>query len=1404
MSKLRKIFLLICVGLFLVSLSFSIATVWAKYVSEQGGNGTLGGDDGYDLPYEVSNPVTVNTQEDLFNAIQYGYSHIKLGDQMKNPFIVTENVTNLNRSLILDLNGKEIQRNSRDPMLSIGTDVTLTLIDTSADKSGGLYNPVGSVLLVNGGSLLVTQGKFESGPRPAEYFSKEAADRIDTQQSLTVSVSTQSGVEQRSMPVFVPKVTWENGEVSYVDGNVYFDVQYGSIAADTYCYFVTSDGFTSGETVAFDKTAADFAYSYYAHPSTSPNAYQYIGVSAPSGTLNEDYVEVTIYGYERNIATAMEADVNYAAVTMESGNLDIDVNAATNTGLPSESGSFWSYFGVASSYCVNATGGTMTVNTTGMFSTVNPDDIPAAGLAKESKGVCISCSYQTDRGSLTLDSGTYVSYLGDTIYVSAGHMYVNGGTFQKDASSSKQSAIGANDAIIGISGSGSELDIAGSSEQDKIKFNLSGSGVYGIRSSGTGNTSLTVTNAEFRFEEKEGNTYWSNNHGMYVTGGTINATNCLFDVASNNSYGIRSVDGNTATSSAVNVNHCVFNMTGQEAVGVYAAAGEVNLNGSGTANSYSLFYIEHVVNCYGVYAAGSSALDVNVNSAQFFMGQTYYATEGRNNARNGAAVYADNANAVIRLGDGLFITAGDAVSGVYANAGEIQAVAGDHKTVIITGAVYDNYVAGVSHFPRGGNDYTVDVVDSADFAATQTDATASHGIITLGGTITLDSVFVSVFGSHASGIYSVGGDILINGNMDLVVRTVDNVNTRNLLTSTAVGTQGGNVTLNGSAKVLSDSLGIYVESGNLDVNDALEMNSTRGTAVYVNGGNLKFTHGKSAVIDCVIDETCKWRDGDGYSDAVLVHSGTFTTNGQLTIHHKGLPNSTAFSGSMIRSYAVRVEGTEQQKSTFESLSDQNTMIENTVGGGIYVNGGDILINRATIQTEGYGLALRGSTATSGAVTIQSGLDLVSTRTTGIYITGGSLTLESGSVANIDSTIDIDYTFCETTATITDDAVFVQNGSLDAKGTFNVTHTGLESDRNQTGAALYRDYVINSYAVRVDTVGSSVANVFIQSGTIVNDIGGGVYVSGGNVTLGDGGDNSLITVRTEGYELHDGYQTIVGAANNWAYRLNKTGGPAVKLNGGSLTIHNGTYVATQGDGIVVQNGTAEIRGGQFIGNDYYEASSGGLVAGVAASYAFKVYGGTANVYNGSFGSLSDGTISNGNGALVTGDAASQVTAVANIYGGSFVVNGQGGFSIYEYATVTFDPYGGANGSGGEIYAKGDAAGLIIERSNGNNVRINIDGGTFESIRTLNGDGIWYGDADAELYISGGTFIGTSRSGLHSDGGVNPGSNIQLSGGTFKGGESGIGGTYTQWLILVNGFRFQDSWDGGYRVVEVVPN
>ena len=1164
-------------GILIVTL-MSVALTYGRFSKE---TGTTHGDYGNDIEYIVANQINVKNMDEFVGAIENGYSNIIIDDEAPEEIIITTGVTDVGVDLIIDLNGHKIVRNNRDPLLNVQNGVRLTIMDRSKDKTGAFYNPVGSVLQISGGTLTVSGGKFESGPRKAEYDS----DTGTVTAELYVKDSGEYVLESKavSMPRRKPGQTGMYYETGIASNHYVRD--------DTYLYY-TSEEQDTELIVGAENGSADYYYIYY----------------------EENGSRTVVYGYYEVKGTAT-SETNYAAVSMQSGN------------MYARGGEYHSYFGRNTAYGIYADGGYMSVEG-GAFSVIED-------------GVCIRCNYQTvsDREYLRIAGGDFRSEWGDTIQVNGGKLAVGGGTFKKDATSAPVGEEGS--AIIRINNG--VLD--GSVEHAAtLQFSLAGSNLYGIYAAGSG-IKVILIDSEFKFD---GGT---NNTGIYASGGQIEVTDSVFSIPSSKSYGIRAENEESASSKSADISiyGCVFQMTGAASTGISLEAGTVNLEGT-AKNPYSLFYIEYVSDCYGILAGNKygevasdqGAIEVGVYSAQFFLGQPVERTaDGYSNAFNGAGVYSNAVNSEINIGDARFITGGYSSSGIYAESGTINQEGDNQKLVVVTGARYNAYVEGGRrseddswsswiYFPQKSDQY----VAGAVLDVTSTFINNSHGIYSGGGTIRLNSAYVALYSRQAGGLLSslptatssADGYSIDVETLDVDVRTEQVGESSAVLTSTAVSTVNGNVRI-GTAKVNTDSLGVTAQVGSISVTGALKVISTRATAIYLNNGSLSLAENSQTTVNCKIDPSCSW--------------------------------------------------------------------------------------------------------------------------------GGT-----------DPTDPYSY-----------DGVYVEGGSLLAKGTFDVTHTGVDNDQQSgAGNTLYRDFVIKSFAVRV--VASSTANseVKIVSGIIKNQVGGGIYVSPGatgNVVLGEGAGGP--SVETSGGSLYDGYIKF-GSAGNWNYRQSRTGGHAVEVNGGNLTIYGGKFTAVQGEGILVKSGRVKIYGGTFSGHDNYPANGGGAVAGPAASYNFKLFGGSVDIYSGTFNS-------EGSGAFIMGNSATNM-AYANIYGGSFVVSGQAGFSVYDYANILFAPKGGENS---DIQVSGAATAIAVENSYAA-VKLEIKGGTFKSTGGTSGqrDGIWYSNSNAELIISGGEFTGSARSGLYFDKAPDSGK-VRLSGGTYirAGGHNPIGGSFTESAVLDSG-------------------
>ena len=1062
------------ISLLIVTL-MSVSLTQGRYSKELTSDSEYSGS----LEYIVSEQVEINSVDEFFSAIENGYSNIKVSDDVDNPLIITGSVSDVNSDLTIDLNGHELQRNNREPMLNVTEGVRLTIIDTSEKQTGSFYNPVGSVLRISGGTLTVAAGLFESGPRDGEnlaggsavYSSEyayqdggvwrnEAGAEISGTASVAYYEKNGGGYTERqeNMPVIIPAVTnvgsapSDGGTPQHsVNGNFYFDADASSIgiSKDAYLYFTVADGSVSNSLIAADNGSADFYYTYTLYRSFDDSGVVY---SAAESSGAEE-IEVTVYGY-KGVMSAAQREATYAAIQMNSGNLYV------------RGGDYVSYFGNDSTYCVYATGGYMAVeNGVGSFQ--------AHGAGK-----CVSISYGSvsEDEYLRVASGDFYSQTGDTIAVSGGLMRVSGDvSFTKDTAtaefassqdngsaismtggelyvSSTSSAIGFNltgNYMNGISVSGGTLSVTGSA-QNKIIFTIAGSSTRSISSetSDGAEGSVTVSYTDFNVGQEGGN--YDSIYGIYSGGGTIKAT------------------------------YCSFNMVGSYARGIYSAGGTVNCGGS------------TVINVNGTYSAG-----------------------------------------------------------ILADGGDIN-VSGMYNSKITNG---------------------VAVIEA-------------------------------------------------NGNVT------------NSLSSTAISSEGGNISIAGDrtdrATITTDGLGITARSGaSINISTpTFTLTSYNGTAIYINGGNLTIDEDTTAYIESKITADYGWvtpPDEEG----------------------------------------------------------------NQAGGNANVN---------------------------------------------IY-----------------------------------NGVYIQGGSLTANGTFNVTHTGVANIENQGiyyENERYRNYEIRSFAVRVEGTDGIDTKVTIFKSEISNTSGGGLYVSGGDVYMGNESTNSPsdITITTIGNTLFNTFYEQQDNGDNWNYRLSRTGGHAIEVSGGTLTVYNGTYSAAQGEGILVRDGTANIWGGNFYGNDNYSSQEKGLLAGPAASYAFKMYGGTANIYGGTFGKGSSGS-----GAFVMGTSTNQ--AKANIYGGTFDVNGQAAFSVFEYVDVTFTPRGGEKGAGGDITVTGAEAGMTVEYRGNAGSSVTINGGTFSSKNTGYGNGVWYGEGRVKLTIKNGTFKGTGTTDLRSSGlmldNALTENAVSISGGNFSG-------------------------------------
>lgn len=595
-AKTRRALLYIFMSLFILTM-FTASLTFGRYSAEQSSDSHYSGD----FEYVLSDAIVVNSIDEFFDAINNGYSNIQIGDDVDNPLIIAGDINDVRTDLTIDLNGHEIQRNNRDPLLNVDDGITLTIIDSKG--GGSLYNPVGSVLRVGDeGTITVAAGIFESGPRSSnarngknaynEYYSSTdnstgAGAKIaqslsvqyyalDSDQSYSLSDSA------ATLPIIIPSVKSTPTETEWchtVNGNMYFSSAIGDnynssiMQDDTYLYFTVEGDSVQNTAIAASNTSANYYYQYYVqlnNENSSNAGYTYFGVPKYDDNGNiidrptgESIYLATVYVYNK-VKGTVAANNPYAAIEATGGNIYV------------RGGTYYSYFGEENTYCINANSGYMSV-----------DSSSAISFYAYGNGVCVQCNYSTDNlqtragdADLRITNGNFYSELGDTISVTNGVMEIGTATFTKDASATGNNVSqGANKSVIDIS-SGT-LTISNSAQ-----LNILGSGVTGISARSGAEIKTNNTTIEFNNNQQNGYTY---NFGISSDGGNISCsgTTKLY-ITGSNSTGILSSGGTINIDDEFN---CNVKMLSDSGVGsselsstvIYTNGGTVNLNTT-TAN----------------------------------------------------------------------------------------------------------------------------------------------------------------------------------------------------------------------------------------------------------------------------------------------------------------------------------------------------------------------------------------------------------------------------------------------------------------------------------------------------------------------------------------------------------------------------------------------------------------------------------------------------------------------------------------------------------------------------------------------------------------------------------------------------------------------------------------------------
>ena len=644
--------------------------------------------------------------------------------------------------------------------------------------------------------------------------------------------------------------------------------------------------------------------------------------------------------------------------------------------------------------------------------------------------------------------------------------------------------------------------------------------------------------------------------------------------------------------------------------------------------------------------------------------------------------------------------------------------------------------------------------------------------------------YINRFGkAYSYGIYARGGSLSVQGENTSFTSVADGVCIRCTTeggSAPALHIENGSFTSYNGDTVQVNGGTMTLASGTFIKSDDSADGTTKTAIIHMTGGALTAAGSADTSGKKSIQMTCAASAG-----TLSNVFGVYSEGGTVELQNAQINVNGTYSAGVLAEQAgsnVELQSVSINLSGAQSKGEITSAAVNTLGGSITLSGSN------QITSDGFGITAAADVSITGGETAV-GSEEATLPTTAIYVFGGSLSVSTGATLSVHAEIDENLKWAgyeESTNAYQYDGVQVNGGSLESNGTLNVTFTGLSNDAFESGDT-YLTQQIKSYAVRV----LNAEDVTICVGKIINSIGGGVYVGGGTVTLGTSGDTTGyseqnktgLTVETTG----KGYSTNGTGefSGNWNYHWNLTGGDAIKVVNGTLHVNGGKYTSQQGNGILVSSGTANIYDGYFSGKDQYRYGSG-FMTGPGTSYAFKLYGGTLNIFDGEFRS-------EGGGAFVMGTSADN-KGTANIYGGIIEAKGATAVATWQYAEVLFNNVGTIAGAPDnypdtrDLYVSGASTGITLEGNTDAEFSVTVQGsGTFtggiysnenaginitENNMTegSNRDGIWYGNSTAKLEISGGTFQGDNRSGLYF--GKVPGTtdnsqNVQISGGTFTG-------------------------------------
>ncbi len=1252
-NRRNRISLIIAITLIMVLfISFLSVNSFSRYVSEQ--SAKYKEDDNTILDYidfTVNSVFVVRSQDELFSAINQGYSFVQLDKSIENPLIVTQKAETLDRDLILDLNGIEIQRNGYDPILNVKEGVRLTIVDTSDEQTGGLYNPVGSVFNIVGGTLTVVAGAFESGPRYSEYYSYNnlIIDNSSTSGAKrTIVESTAQNVlyykkdndtgkfvastESKQAPIITsyPVVT---GDIKYNHGNLYFDQEVTkgnvTIPPDTYCYYRTSEDSAANTT---DIPAADWYYKYFVNSS-----YSYVGTEKK----NDTDIEITIYGYENIIskASGKTSPSDYlAAIQMSTGTLDI------------QSGSFNSYFGVDTTACVNAQGGEIQIKS-GYFSSRIPNAIKYDNgkvTVKESDKASFNESYFDNFIWGTPISTQDISgYIGDLAKQGQSYCILNGGSAnvnigQGNFYSSNNNIISMQGGSLSVnSGTFTKRMINGTTEGNKEAAIHMESGALSLSNAncyvyGDQSIAVNMTNGTLSLSNATCNIQGEKATAVKISSGELTIDSSSFTIVDDksaivstsenssivNACGIHSSISSTTDFKVINTD---FNITGAGAVGIYSQEGQVNLESTAN-NSITI----NGASSKGIYVLSSGSVH-STNYTYTVVGENSY------------GIKADSTASGINISEGSMNVAGTTAFGIHSEiAGNDKFTVNNFSIIMTTklspsDTTYPSNQTGI--YSANGN---VQLTTNKG-STISVNGSNSRGIHTAsGGSVTSDYYSYNIDGENSYGIYAEAGTVNVsNGNIYLTSNITnygiyaaslestvqiqielkqtwisvgygkDSKSTSTMGASVGVFLSAANIS---SYITLTDTsidsyeLGVVSNGGNITLSNTTGASSTINTknasAIAIRSGSVIFDSTSKYTITS--SNTTQYQATNSYAitlpvskeselvdtnyvntDGIYVNGGSFTSNGTLNVTHNGLQNATI------------------QESYTESYLKTNSST----------------YNYTSLNVTSYAIRVLG-----GSVSITGQTDITANIGGGIYLGKATVLGTSAGSVNLGSKTSTEQ-----------NSITVQTLGTLVGGLYNAISVGI----NSTSWMSYQS-ITGGHAIEVQA-----GNIIVYNGNYTAEFGNGILANGGGTIDIYGGTFKGFMHVT--YTAEATFSTVLTGKSGPSafYGLKVTGGATVNIYDGTFDGGNGGAFITGVIGISNRTITETSTANVYI----YKGTFGGENAGLDA---FNVYT-DANVVFGAggssyFGADADADTFKQKIVLNSGTSSIAVNAITNQTGG----------------------------------------------------------------------------------------------------------------------------------------------------------